>query len=92
MENKLNTLGLAYRANKLILGEEVFNEMQKIKLIIIASDISQLSKQRLVKKCNYYSINYIDCYTSKQLSNALGKNMIKTIGVIDDGFAKLLDK
>lgn len=90
MDKLLLTLGLAYRASKLLLGEDVLNVINKVKLIIIASDISEKSRQRILKKCSFYNIEYIDSYSSEQISNALGKNNIKVVGVIDDGFKKSL--
>lgn len=92
MANKLQNLGLAYKANKVVLGQEVLNNLSKIKLMFIASDISVLSKNRLLKKCSFYNIKYIDSYSCEELSNALGKKNIKTIGIVDEGFKNVLLK
>jgi len=93
MDKVLTLLGLVYRANKLILGEEVLNNMKDVKLLFIASDASIKSKERYLKKCHYYSIQYIDNYSSEQLANALGKKTVKFIGITDRGFASsLLEK
>lgn len=90
MDKFLQTLGLAYRAKKVILGEDVLDVINNIKLIIIASDISDKSRERILKKCSFYNIDYIDSYTSVDISNALGKNNIKVIGIKDEGFKKSL--
>ena len=93
MDSVIKLLGLVYRANKMVLGEEVLNQIKNVKLIFIASDISEKSRQRYLKKCSYYNIEYIDCLSGEQLSNALGKNNIKVIGITDNGFKKsLLEK
>ena len=93
MDKALQTLGIAYRAKKLVFGEDVLNNLSSIKLMIIASDISEKSRIRFEKKCNSYNIDILDSYTSEQLSNALGKNVIKVIGITDEGFKKsILDK
>ena len=93
MDKVLSLLGLIYRARKMLLGEDVLNNLEAIKLIIIASDISDKSKIRYVKKCEYYKIQYIDRYNSEELSKAIGKNNIKVIGITDEGFKKsLLEK
>lgn len=90
MDKTLSTLGLAYRAKKIVLGEEVLNQISDVKLIVIASDISEKSRQRFIKKCDFYNIEYIDSFTGQEISNALGKNNIKVVGIIDEGFKKSL--
>ena len=92
MDRVLNTLGLAYRAKKVVLGEEVLNQINDVKLIIIANDISSKSKERFLKKCSYYKIDYLDNYDGQSISNALGKNNVKVVGVIDDGFKRSILK
>ena len=90
MDNVLQTLGLAYRAKKIIFGEEVLENINDVKLLIIASDSSYKTKERYLKKCSYYKIDYIDKFNSGEISNALGKDNIKIVGVIDEGFKKSL--
>lgn len=92
MADNLNTLGLAYRARKAVLGEEVLNRIDKIKLMFIASDISEKSRERYEKKCHYYKIDHIDEYSGEQLSSALGKNNVKVVGILDKGFKDALLK
>ncbi len=92
MDDFLKLLGLVYRAKKLVLGEEVLKQINKVKLLIMANDISDKSKERLEKKAHYYNIEIIDNYSSKQLSSCLGKSIVKSIGVIDDGFKQGLLK
>ena len=90
MDKSLSTIGLAYRAGKIVLGEEVLNQISKIKLLIIASDISMKSRERFLKKCNFYNIEYIDSFNCEELSKTLGKNTIKVIGITDVGFKKAI--
>ena len=92
MDRVLQTLGLAYRAKKVILGEDILENLDRVKLLFIASDISEKSRERFLKKCDFYSITYIDKFSGEQLSNALGKSNIKVIGIIDEGFKKSLLK
>ena len=92
MAEVLKVLGLAYRARKLVLGEEVLNQIKKVKLLFIASDISEKSRARFSKKCQYYDIKHIDDFTCEELSLALGKNNVKVIGVIDEGFTETILK
>lgn len=90
MDNVLSLLGLIYRANKLYLGETCLDNISKVRFLFIASDASNNTKERYLKKCKYYNIPYNLDYPSKDLSNALGKNNIKVIGVFDKGFANVL--
>lgn len=92
MDKFLNTLGLAYRAKKVVLGEEVLNQISDVKLLVIASDISSKSKERFLKKCSYYKIDFIDTFDSQSIANALGKSNVKVVGIIDEGFKKSLLK
>lgn len=90
MDNVLSLLGLIYRANKLYLGETCLDNISKVRFLFIASDASDNTKERYLKKCKYYNIPYNLDYPGKDLSNALGKNNIKVIGVFDKGFANVL--
>ncbi len=92
MDNTLNILGLAYKARKAVLGEEIFNRISKVRLIFLASDLSEKSRERYEKKCFYYNIEHIDAYDSEQLSTSLGKNNVKTVGITDEGFARSIMK
>ena len=86
MDEVLKILGLASRARKLILGSDMLKDLSKVKLIFLASDISEKSKERFNKKAYYYQIDIIDIYDSDTLSKAIGKNNIKALGIIDEGF------
>lgn len=88
----LSLLGLIKRANRLILGEAILNQFKNVKFLFIASDASEKSKERYLKKCNYYNVPYNLSFTTDELSHALGKNNVKVIGVVDDGFKKAIIK
>jgi len=90
MDKRLNTIGLAYMAKKIVFGEEVLNQISKVKLLVMANDTSEKSKERFLKKCTYYNIEVIDCFSGEQISKALGKNNIKVIGITDEGFKRSL--
>ncbi|MBQ0035670.1 MAG: 50S ribosomal protein L7ae [Firmicutes bacterium] len=88
MDSSLKLLGLMYRANKLLIGQEVLDNLKDCKLLIIASDTSDKNKERYLKKCDFYKLRHVDNFTCEQLSNSLGKNNVKLLGIIDDGFVK----
>lgn len=92
MDKILSLLGLANRANKLYLGEKCLDNMVKVKYLFIGNDASDKTKERYLKKCNYYNIPYNLNYSGNQLSNSIGKNNCKIIGLIDTGFVKTINK
>ena len=90
MNDVLSLLGLIYRANKLILGENCLNNINKIKFLFISSDASIKSQERYLKKCNYYHIPYTLKYSTYELSKSIGKDNVKILGVVDSGFTKII--
>lgn len=92
MDSLLSLIGLMYKAKKLILGETILEEIDSVKFLFIASDASDKTKERFIKKCNYYKINYCVDLDSKSISNAIGKDNIKVLGVIDEGFKETVLK
>ena len=89
-DDVLQLLGLIARARKLLLGEEILKRFKDVRLLIMASDISEKSRERYLKKCHHYQISCIDLYDGSQLSAAIGKSNVKTIGIIDDGFTEAI--
>ena len=92
MDDVLKLMGLIYKAHKMIYGEELINRMKDVKLLFIASDISDKSRARLLKKCHFYDIDIIDKYSSDELSNSIGKENIKALGITDKGFKETILK
>ena len=90
MDNILSLLGLMYKANKFLFGDSVLENITKVKYLFIASDASSKTKERYLKKCYYYNIEYNDIFKTVELSKALGKKNIKIVGLTDEGFKKAL--
>jgi len=87
----LNTLGLAYRANKCLDGEElVIQSIQskQAQLIILASDIGSRSKKTIKDKCNFYKVPYVFAEDRDTLGHAIGKTGRVALSIIDKGFAE----
>ena len=85
----LNLLGLAYRARKVINGEEnVIENLQKgkCKIVIVANDASMRTLDKFQKKCFFYNTQLITDFTCEELSKALGKGLVKIIALTDQGF------
>lgn len=90
MNNKLNILGLAQAAGKLISGESLVLQavqVRQAKVVIIASDCSEATIKKISNKCKYYKIPFIVTFDTIEISQALGKKR-SIICLTDKGFAK----
>lgn len=93
MDNQayLSLLGLAFRAGKCILGEEIIlKEVRKgkVKLLLYANDISNQSEKRLLNKCGTYNVAHMKVGSRQELSRAIGKHDRVAIAITDSGFAQ----
>lgn len=89
----LQTIGLAYRAGKLITGEEKVLKMlksNKLCLVLVAKDASPKTIEKFQKKAYFYKTPLNLDYTCEELSRSVGKPMAKIIGLLDAGFYKAL--
>ena len=88
-----NTLGLAMRARKVIVGTDPTIHalrMHKLSLILLATDASHTTRKKIYDKAKTYEVFILEELTSFEISNALGKEGIKVIGITDRGFSQLL--
>jgi len=88
--NYLNLVGLAYRARKCSIGEEIIVkdiQQRKAKLILLASDIGSQTRKKITDKCNTYDIPYVVVDDRVTLANALGKSQRVAVAILDEGFA-----
>jgi len=85
----LSLLGLASRAQKLVLGENFVLEQLKHypeSIIFMASDSGQNITKKVQDKAKTYNITVVRDYSSEELSHALGKEHRKLVLVTDKGF------
>ena len=88
----LNLLGLAKKAGKLITGEDsVIMGLQNksIKMVFVANDASSQTLDKFDKKCFFYNVECITCFSCDELSSAIGADR-KIIGLTDAGFTKAI--
>ncbi len=88
-----NTIGLAFRARKVIVGTDstiASLRMGKLQLILLATDASHTTKKKVYDKAKFYQVEVIEELSSFDISMALGKDDIKVIGITDRGFSQLL--
>lgn len=89
----LNTIGLAMRARKVIVGTNFTVETVRkgrAKVVILANDASANTKKLIYDKCQSYNVEVIENISSNELSDAIGKKNIKVICLIDEGFSNLI--
>lgn len=95
MNNILNNLGICCRARGLISGEEfVIDGIRNgnVCLVFLASDASDNTRKRVNDKASFYHVDVVEDFDSAKLSQAIGKNNRKVIGITDRNFVKLLKK
>ncbi|MBQ7809955.1 MAG: ribosomal L7Ae/L30e/S12e/Gadd45 family protein [Clostridia bacterium] len=89
----LNFLGLCRRAGKMKIGCDTVVESVELgnsKLVLMASDISENTKRKVISALNGVECNILD-YTKDELSFSLGKTCA-VLSVEDEGFAKKLSE
>lgn len=94
-ENILSILGLTYRARKLITGYDPVLRVirsKKANLVFIASDASDKTKDTFSKKCFFYNVPVNYGFSCNELSNSLGKKLVKIAAVCDKGFYNVINK
>lgn len=91
----LGAVGLAARARKCLTGTDIcvdYMRLGKGKLLIVASDISENTRKKLVKTAVYHKIPYILTDIDKgELAHAAGKKSNAAAVLINDsGFVKII--
>lgn len=82
-------VGLAYRARKCSTGETIMKDIQaqKVKLLLIANDVSAQTRKKLTDKCKTYHVPYMEVDDRVTLASAIGKQERVAVAILDDGFA-----
>jgi ribosomal protein L7Ae-like RNA K-turn-binding protein len=87
----LNMLGFGARARSIVTGTDMtISEMEKgnIKIIFIANDIAQNSKEKIIKTARKMNVKTYDFFNTEELSSAIGKMNRVVVGVKDDQMAR----
>ena len=90
MLNKLESiLGIAKKANKVVIGETMIKEISngKIYFVVIASDCGVNSLKMIKNKCEYYKVEYVIMLTKEKISKAISKGFVSSVGISDLGLA-----
>ena len=90
-DKTLGLLGLATRARKVVLGEDLVIKTLAASpnsIVFLASDAGDNIKKKIRNKTITYNSILIDAFTTDELSAAIGKNNRKIVLVTDKGFIK----
>ena len=91
----LSLLGLATKAGKLASGEfqtETAVKDGSAKLVLVAEDASENTKKLFKDKCSYYRVPVYIVGTKEALGAAIGKEYRASVAVLEEGFAKAIQK
>ncbi len=83
------------RAGKLVTGDEgVLKAVRsgEAKLVIIAEDASDNTRKKFQDKCRFYGVPLMEMGSKAELGGSIGKEMRVILGVLDRGFAQMLQK
>ncbi len=89
----LKTLGLAFRADKVVSGEEFSLDLIKkgrASLVFLANDSGVNTTKRIQDKTKFHNVILNQDLSTDELSLAIGKTNRKVICVTSKDFAKLL--
>lgn len=90
-DNFLSNLGLARKANATLSGELLFKNLPLVKLLVLASDASDKTKERVYKKAHFYQLDVIEQFTSNQISRAIAAHNRMVIGITSEDFSRILN-
>ncbi|MDQ0203447.1 L7Ae/L30e/S12e/Gadd45 family ribosomal protein [Pectinatus haikarae] len=96
LQNLLNLLSMASRANKIISGDFAIGKAAaggKVRLLLVAGDTAQNTSLEYKEIASKYSIPLIFLTTTKtDLGHCIGKNERAAVAVCDEGFMKAVTK
>jgi len=91
----LSFLGLAAKAGKIMSGEfqtETAVKSGTAHLVLVATDASENTKKLFRDKCSYYRVPFYELGTKGELGAAIGKEYRASLAIVDEGFAKAVQK
>jgi ribosomal protein L7Ae-like RNA K-turn-binding protein len=87
-ERYIKILNVLSKSDSLCFGMEMtFENQKKLEMLIIAKDVSQKNKEKLIKLCADKNIKYIEVATKEILGKFFGKESINVIGIMDEKVA-----
>ena len=83
-------IGLAKRGKYVVYGEDLTFRINKgqVKLVIIATDVSEKTKKDLDLTINRKEIDSIQMFTKEELGEAIGHDPVAAVGIKNSGIMK----
>ena len=91
----LGLIGLSARARKISYGAdsvEIQLKKKKVKLIIVAEDASDRTKNKFIKLSNEYNVPIIILSEIDEISKTIGKSNKAIIGIEEENISKEMQK
>ena len=91
----LGLIGLSARARKISYGAdsvEIQLKKKKVKLIIVAEDSSDRTKNKFIKLSNEYNVPIIILGKIDEISKTIGKSNKAIIGIEEENISKEIQK
>lgn len=91
----LSYMGFAAKARKIVNGYNtcVFTmEKRKVKLLIIAADLAENSKKKMISAAKKYNVEYRIFGDSDEMSRMTGTVGKGIFGITDENFANVISK
>lgn len=96
MKKKVDSyLGFAKKSGNLLTGVNTCTFAMakgKVKLMIIAEDISENSEKKVMKEIRKYGVQYVKYGKSEELSRVVGSSGRNVFALCDKGFAEIILK
>lgn len=91
----LSLIGLATKAGKTVSGE--FSTEKAVKtgmasLVMVSEAASENTKKKFRNMCTYYEVPLYFLGEKEELGRMVGKEVRTSLAVLDDGFAKAIEK
>ncbi len=88
-------MGFASKSRNLVTGYNTCiytMNKNKIKLIILAQDLADNSKEKIIRACEGFHVDYKLYSSMDELSKCTGKSNSGIFGITDDNFAQAIAK
>lgn len=94
-DRALALIGLATKAGRTVSGE--FMTEREVKtgraaLVVVAEDSSENTKKKFLDMCEFYKVPIYFYGDKDTLGHAMGKEFRASLAVLDEGFAKGIQK
>lgn len=89
----ISYLGFAKKSGSLMAGVNTCTfgmNKGKVKLMILAEDISENSEKKIMKEIRKHGVKYVKYGDSEELSHAVGTSGRSVFAVCDDNFTEVI--